>query len=379
MKISEVRLNERSFWDTITNLGGDAPQAQPSTADVEGKAQADFKNTFTSRATSAFLNAWKNDGIDLNKSGLQSAPSAAPAAVSGAQGGARSGSTTAPSAAQPSQAGKTGGMFSKIKGMFSKGKAAAPAAAPAAAAPTAGVAKPAAKGAKSPGNAAIPAGQKQVAAKPQVDVNVDKAVNTMRSLQPTGTKPLPAKNAQELNKTLQLVSKNKDYLLIAADKINKFNQAGYDMKPFHKSFMAQHALGKKQKTIQEEFFIAESLFLADSKYSSWNGMLSSLLNEQSSADGESPSAFMYLIVKQMLQGYNFEKVPSIKKQIDTALVNWEKALVAQINKAGGKFDGRFDSNTQSAFDNLSNVVASTAFASLGPGGQQPKGQQTPTT
>jgi hypothetical protein len=74
----------------------------------------------------------------------------------------------------------------------------------------------------------------------------------MRTLQPSGTKKLPEKNAAELNKTLQYVSKNKDYLLIAADKINKFNSAGYDMKPFHNTFMQQFALGKKQKTIQEE-------------------------------------------------------------------------------------------------------------------------------
>lgn len=88
--------------------------------------------------------------------------------------------------------------------------------------------------------------------KPQIDIDVDSAVKKMRTFQPTGTKILPSKFADELNKDIQYVSKNKDYLLRAASKIDKFDAKGYDMKSFYQNFMNQYALGKKQQTIQED-------------------------------------------------------------------------------------------------------------------------------
>jgi hypothetical protein len=107
---------------------------------------------------------------------------------------------------------------------------------------------------KSPGNAAVPTGQKQGAAKPEIDVNVDKIVSAMRKLQPAGTKPLPptSKIAQEITKDLANVALNKDYLIRVGDKILKLDNAGYDVKNLHQQFMGQYAKGNKQKTISED-------------------------------------------------------------------------------------------------------------------------------
>lgn len=399
MKGNEIktRLDERGFWDTITNLGGETPKADPRASDVENRAKQQFADRMSNRAMSSFVDAWNYGTIDVNK-GVT--PQAQAPAGGGQQGGQQGGG-------QPSAGQQGGGMFGgikdRLKGMFGGGNKpaqggaqpgmqTAPGVDPAtgkpfagkptgAAKPAAGIAQPKPKGPNAPGNTAVPAGQKQGAVKPQVDVNVDKAVKTMRTLQPNGTKPLPAKNAAELNKTLQLVSKNKDYLLIAADKINKFNQAGYNMKPFHNSFMQQFALGKKQKSIQEAFFISEKLFLTDSKYSTWNTMLYNVLNEQD-AGNQSPSEFMYDQIKGMLRGYNFEKSPELVKRINGAIKAWDTAFRQQVNKAGGKFNGKFDGATQQAFNNMIQAVANIASASIatgGPGGKaKPASPTAPT-
>lgn len=388
MKISEVKLNEKGFFSSLFNLGGETPTLNPQAGDVENRAKQQFMDRMSNRAFSSFQSAWNNQAIDINAKGMSS-PSAAP---SGQQGGGQQPGTTG--GGQPGAGQQGGGMFGgikdRLKGMFGGGNkpaqgAAQPGmqAAPAGAAkPAAGIAQPGPKGPKSPGDTAKAAGTKQGAEKPQVDVNVDKAVNAMRTLQPSGTKPLPAKNAAELNKTLQYVSKNKDYLLIAADKINKFNQAGYDMKPFHKSFMAQHALGKKQKTIQEAYFISEELFLTDSKYGAWNTMLFSIINEDEAAGGsQSPGAFMYAQIKQMLRGYDFEKRPDIVKIIQNSITNWENAFKAQVSKKGGQWNGKFDGNTQKAFNAMMQDVANIASSSQSAGsatGKAPAGQPKPT-
>lgn len=363
MKISEVKLNEKGFFSSLFNLGGETPTLNPQAGDVENRAKQQFMDRMSNRAFSSFQSAWNNQAIDINAKGM-SGPSAAP---SGQQGGGQ-------------QPGAQGG----VKPQGAQPGAASPQPGQGAAQPQpspAGVKAPAAsKGAKPAGDTAKAAGTKQGAEKPQVDVNVDKAVNAMRTLQPSGTKPLPAKNAAELNKTLQYVRKNKDYLLIAADKINKFNQAGYDMKPFHKSFMRQFALGKKQKTIQEAYFISEELFLTDSKYGAWNTMLYSIINEDEAAGGsQSPGAFMYAQIKQMLRGYDFEKRPDIVKIIQNSITNWENAFKAQVSKKGGQWNGKFDGNTQKAFNAMIQDVANIASSSQSAGSatgkapaQQPK-------
>lgn len=405
MKISEVKLNEKGFFSSLFNLGGETPTLNPQAGDVENRAKQQFMDRMSNRAFSSFQSAWNNQAIDINAKGM-SGPSAAPSGQQGggqqpgAQGGVK------PQGGQQGAGQQGGGMFGgikdRLKGMFGGGNKpaqgavqpgmqSAPGVDPVtgkpfagkptgAAKPAPGIKQPGPKGAKAPGNAAVAAGQKQGAEKPQVDVNVDKAVNAMRTLQPSGTKPLPAKNAAELNKTLQYVSKNKDYLLIAADKINKFNQAGYDMKPFHKSFMGQFALGKKQKTIQEAYFISEELFLTDSKYGTWNTMLYSIINEDEAAGGsQSPGAFMYAQIKQMLRGYDFEKRPDIVKIIQNSITNWENAFKAQVSKKGGQWNGKFDGNTQKAFNAMMQDVANIASSSQSAGSatgkapaQQPK-------
>lgn len=90
--------------------------------------------------------------------------------------------------------------------------------------------------------------------KPQIDQNVDKIVSAMRKLQPAGTKPLPpqSKISKEITTDLGKVSLNKDYLLRVGERILKANNAGYDVKNFHKQFMGQLAKGTKQKTISED-------------------------------------------------------------------------------------------------------------------------------
>lgn len=402
MKISEVKLNEKGFFSSLFNLGGETPTLNPQAGDVENRAKQQFMDRMSNRAFSSFQSAWNNQAIDINAKGM-SGPSAAPSGQQGggqqpgAQGGGKPQGGQQPGAqggGQPAAGQQDGGMWGgikgRLKGMFGGGKGTQPGAASpqpgqGAAQPQpspAGVKAPVAgKGAKPAGDTAKAAGTKQGAEKPQVDVNVDKAVNAMRTLQPSGTKPLPAKNAAELNKTLQYVSKNKDYLLIAADKINKFNQAGYDMKPFHKSFMGQFALGKKQKTIQEAYFISEELFLTDSKYGAWNTMLYNIINEDEAAGGgQSPGAFMYAQIKQMLRGYDFEKRPDIVKIIQNSITNWENAFKAQVSKKGGQWNGKFDGNTQKAFNAMMQDVANIASSSQSAGsatGKAPAGQPKP--
>lgn len=102
--------------------------------------------------------------------------------------------------------------------------------------------------------APTPPGQKQASVKPQIDQNVDKIVSAMRQLQPAGTKPLPPQSniSKEITTDLGKVSLNKDYLLRVGERILKANNAGYDVKNFHKQFMGQLAKGTKQKTISED-------------------------------------------------------------------------------------------------------------------------------
>jgi hypothetical protein len=124
------------------------------------------------------------------------------------------------------------------------------------------------KAGKAPGNQAIATGQKQGVAKPAIDQQVDKLVSAMRKLQPAGTKPLPAvmqkdpttgkdvrvptsKLEKEIVADMGKVALNKDYLIRVADRIQKANAQGYDVKDVHTQFMGQLAKGMKNKSIQE--------------------------------------------------------------------------------------------------------------------------------
>jgi hypothetical protein len=84
-----------------------------------------------------------------------------------------------------------------------------------------------------------------------IDANVKKISRSMNQLQPTGTKPIPKKAAQEIATDLPKVSLNKDYLVRVGEKILKLNSVGYDVKDFHKQFMDQYKTGTRAKSIQE--------------------------------------------------------------------------------------------------------------------------------
>jgi len=191
-------------------------------------AQDIFIKKFVSRGANALNTAIQQDLVDVNSSDLGAGNATA--------------QPTTPSAGTTPSAPQAGGTATQAPGTTAGAQ-------PGAAPPVTAV-QP---GGKAPGNQAVPTGQKQGAAKPEIDVNVDKIVSAMRKLQPTGTKPLPpeSKMAKEIAADLGKVSLNKDYLVRVGDKILKANNAGYDVKNLHQQFMGQYAKGNKQKTIQE--------------------------------------------------------------------------------------------------------------------------------
>lgn len=239
-------------------VGAAAVKARKSGLSTEDQlAQDAFVQKFVSRGANALNTAIQQGLVDVNSSDLGSAGSAAgaaagapasqPAAGKTTASGAAGGSATPGAAAPAGQAGVAGGA---APAAGAAGGAAPAGQAGAAAAP--GAAK--AAGGKAPGDQAVPTGSKQAAAKPQVDVNVDKIVSGMRKLQPTGNKPLPptSKAAQTLAADIPKVGLNKDYLINTGSQILKLNNAGYDVSNFHKQWMGQYAKGNKQKTISED-------------------------------------------------------------------------------------------------------------------------------
>jgi hypothetical protein len=191
-------------------------------------AQDIFIKKFVSRGANALNTAIQQDLVDVNSSDLGAGNATA--------------QPTTPSAGTTPSAPQAGGTATQAPGT-------AAGAQPGAAPPVTAV-QP---GGKAPGNQAVPTGQKQGAAKPEIDVNVDKIVSAMRKLQPAGTKPLPpeSKIAKEIAADLGKVSLNKDYLVRVADRIQKANAQGYDVKNVHTQFMGQLAKGMKNKSIQE--------------------------------------------------------------------------------------------------------------------------------
>lgn len=241
-----MKINELNMFQNMLGKAGQAASAiaQPTNTQGVGSAMARAKKSglspedqlaqdifikkFVSRGANALNTAIQQDLVDVNSSDLGAGNATA--------------QPTTPSAGTTPSAPQAGGTATQATGT-------AAGAQPGAAPPVTAV-QP---GGKAPGNQAVPTGQKQGAAKPEIDVNVDKIVSAMRKLQPTGTKPLPpeSKMAKEIAADLGKVSLNKDYLVRVGDKILKANNAGYDVKNLHQQFMGQYAKGNKQKTIQE--------------------------------------------------------------------------------------------------------------------------------
>ena len=242
-----MKINELNMFQNMLGKVGQAASAiaKPTNTQGVGSAMARAKKSglspedqlaqdifikkFVSRGANALNTAIQQDLVDVNSSDLGAGNATA--------------QPTTPSAGTTPSAPQAGGTATQAPGPTAGAQ-------PGAAPPVTAV-QP---GGKAPGNQAVPTGQKQGAAKPEIDVNVDKIVSAMRKLQPAGTKPLPptSKIAQEITKDLANVALNKDYLIRVGDKILKLNNAGYDVKNLHQQFMGQYAKGNKQKTISED-------------------------------------------------------------------------------------------------------------------------------
>ena len=242
-----MKINELNMFQNMLGKVGQAASAiaKPTNTQGVGSAMARAKKSglspedqlaqdifikkFVSRGANALNTAIQQDLVDVNSSDLGAGNATA--------------QPTTPSAGTTPSAPQAGGTATQAPGPTAGAQ-------PGAAPPV----KAVQPGGKAPGNQAVPTGQKQGAAKPEIDVNVDKIVSAMRKLQPAGTKPLPptSKIAQEITKDLANVALNKDYLIRVGDKILKLNNAGYDVKNLHQQFMGQYAKGNKQKTISED-------------------------------------------------------------------------------------------------------------------------------
>ena len=242
-----MKINELNMFQNMLGKVGQAASAiaKPTNTQGVGSAMARAKKSglspedqlaqdifikkFVSRGANALNTAIQQDLVDVNSSDLGAGNATA--------------QPTTPSAGTTPSAPQAGGTATQAPGTTAGAQPGA--------APKVTAVQP---GGKAPGNQAVPTGQKQGAAKPEIDVNVDKIVSAMRKLQPAGTKPLPptSKIAQEITKDLANVALNKDYLIRVGDKILKLNNAGYDVKNLHQQFMGQYAKGNKQKTISED-------------------------------------------------------------------------------------------------------------------------------
>ena len=243
-----MKINELNMFQNMLGKVGQAASAiaKPTNTQGVGSAMARAKKSglspedqlaqdifikkFVSRGANALNTAIQQDLVDVNSTDLGAGNATA--------------QPTAPSAGATPSAPQAGGTATQAPGT-------AAGAQPGAAPPV----KAVQPGGKAPGNQAVPTGQKQGAAKPEIDVNVDKIVSAMRKFQPTGTKgPLPpeSKMAKEIAADMGKVALNKDYLIRVADRIQKANAQGYDVKDAHTQFMGQLAKGNKQNTISED-------------------------------------------------------------------------------------------------------------------------------
>lgn len=89
-------------------------------------------------------------------------------------------------------------------------------------------------------------------AQSQVNQAYQATTQKMRQLVPNPrARILPTKFQQDVKKDLPNVRYNKDWSINVANRILKYHDAGYNVADLHKTWMAQHALGKQQKTIAE--------------------------------------------------------------------------------------------------------------------------------
>jgi|694.fasta_scaffold59686_4 hypothetical protein len=243
-----MRIDEFKFQDFL-NRGSDFKGDTPDTAGVPGAisgskksglsredqlTQDIFVKKFVTRGLNSIKTAVEQGIVDLNAGAEPAQPAADQSQPTASQ--------TQPAAGKTPQPGTQADAAASVK----KGQA--------------------------PGNQAIATGQKQGVAKPAIDQQVDKLVSAMRKFQPTGTKPLPAEMKDEIDPAtgenvkvrvptskiekeivadMDKVALNKDYLLRVADRIQKANAQGYDVKDAHTKFMGQLAKGMKNKSIQE--------------------------------------------------------------------------------------------------------------------------------
>jgi hypothetical protein len=243
MRIDEFKFQD--FLDRGSDFKGDTPDTAGVPGAISGSKKSGlsredqltqdiFVKKFVTRGLNSIKTAVEQGIVDLNAGAEPAQPAADQSQPTASQ--------TQPAAGKTPQPGTQADAAASIK----KGQA--------------------------PGNQAIATGQKQGVAKPEIDVNVDKIVSAMRKLQPVGTKPLPAEMKDEIDPAtgenvkvrvptskiekeivadMGKVALNKDYLLRVGDRILKANNAGWDVKNLHQQFMAQHAKGVKNKSIQE--------------------------------------------------------------------------------------------------------------------------------
>lgn len=226
-----MRIDELNMFQNFFNRGDEFKGSAPDTAGVPGAisrskksglsredqlTQDIFVKKFVTRGLNSIKTAVEQGIVDLNAGAEPAQPAAGQAQPGAGQ--------TQPAAGSTPQPGTAAGAAASVK----KGQ--------------------------SPGNQAIATGQKQGVAKPAIDQQVDQLVSAMRKFQPTGTKgPLPpeSKMAKEIAADMGKVALNKDYLIRVADRIQKANAQGYDVKDAHTQFMGQLAKGMKNKSIQE--------------------------------------------------------------------------------------------------------------------------------
>jgi hypothetical protein len=361
MKTNELKLFERGFWDALMGVQSDLPGLQANPSGVESNARNKFMQKMNVRALNAFTNAYKNQGINIDKSFGRSSQQTATTQPQ---------STT--SVAQPAASAQAPA-------------AQAPAAAPAQAASTASTTEPQVftfggqkytKGPKgwvdSKGKAADTNTANilnQAASKAGLTSTTKKATanqqpNTTGTAVPKGKSTVPQGGGRVLGYLSQTPNAIRKRQARAAAKAVPAPTAQPAVKQPRQTvaqkaqgYLQQQAL-KKQAAPGKlaEYTINENVYNNDSKFVQWNRMLM----EQTT--GVSPGDYILPIINQMMAPAKLEDNPNYQV-IQNAVLNWENAFKAQVAKTG-QFDGKFDAKTQDAWNNVLAVVADAAFATL---------------
>ncbi len=191
-----------------------------------------------------------------------------------------------------------------------------------------------------------------------IDANVKKISRSMNQLQPTGTKPIPKKAAQEIETDLPKVSLNKDYLVRVGEKILKLNSAGYDVKNFHKQFIDQYKTGTRAKSIQESIG-HERLTEIYRKLSTQEKFRRSLKRAGYDPD-EAARRIRDLLQKQQKEREQYRDVyKDLGVDIDKYKVDVDEAGIGQaVGNAVNKVKGFFGSKKQPSQGTQSSAGAS---------------------